>query len=53
MLAQGQTLILHNIFGPYVMNTKVIPGREKPESEREVKIRSELIEAVDDYVEEA
>jgi len=53
MLAQRKAFALNNIFGPYVMNTRVVPGKEKQDTERDAKDRQEVFEAIEDYVEEA
>ncbi|MGL6201505.1 MAG: hypothetical protein ACRC3H_21495 [Lachnospiraceae bacterium] len=45
--------VTSNIFGPYVLNTKVIPGLEKRDHEKEKKREAELFETIDDYIEQA
>ena len=54
MMAQvecRESLVTKNIFGSYIYNTKVVPGRRRME-ERKEKIK-QLFEIVDDYIEQA
>lgn len=46
-----ESMVTKNIFGSYIYNTKVVPGRKKMEEKKE-KIK-QLLEIVDDYIEQA
>lgn len=42
-----------NIFGPYIVKTRVIPGVKCLDRKEEKKKEKELFESVDDYIEQA
>lgn len=51
MQAQKHNTVYKNIFGPYILNMRVIPGREEKESTKEQE--KKLFDMVDSYIEEA
>lgn len=44
---------LSDIFGPYIFNTRVVPGKEGNADQKEKEKIRQLFEIVDDYIEQA
>lgn len=44
---------LSDIFGPYIFNTRFVPGKEESADQKEKEKIRQLFEIVDDYIEQA
>lgn len=51
MQVQKNNAVSKNIFGPYILKMRVIPGRETSRNTKELE--KKLFQIVDEYVEEA
>lgn len=50
---QGNVNVTRNIFGPYILKMRTIPGRQGNISQSEKKEEKKLFEMIDEYIEQA
>ncbi|MBS5284908.1 MAG: hypothetical protein KHY46_13790 [Clostridiales bacterium] len=53
MMMQRQDPVYSCFFGPYILTTRIIPGKQQDNIKEEKERENELFEMIDDYIEQA
>lgn len=53
MMMQRQDPVYSCFFGPYILTTRIIPGKQQDNIQEEKERENELFEMIDDYIEQA